>query len=272
MVMTYPPTSNHADTSAQSAVLDAPDSTFSLLYFDTIGAAGSIRSLLALGGASWNQLYPQDWENEDRLDKISTPFEVMPVLYIHSSDGSQTVPIAESKPIELYLAEKYGCLGRNSYERHLISSFTSSTASLWDDFLHSAVNLKAAPEVKQEQIGVFLKDKVPNWICIHEQHLKANGLNGHYVGDTISLADLRTASMIDLILRFPPAAQLFTPETTPGLVKVKEVVDSNPKIKQWRESELYKSLRPSRAFPAFPRPSCVKLNDRQGNKAGGLDA
>jgi len=78
--------------------------------------------------------------------------------------------------------------------------------------------------------------------------------------------------MVDLIMRFPPAVQLFTPETTPGLLKVKEVIDSNPKIKQWRESELYKSLRPSRATPALPRSSSVKLNDRQGNKTGGLDA
>ncbi|KAF9191585.1 hypothetical protein BGZ49_003522, partial [Haplosporangium sp. Z 27] len=184
MVATYPPTSNNVDTSAQAATLDSHDSTYSLLYFDTVGISGTIRNILALGGAQWQQLYPQDWENEDRLDKTSTPFEVLPVLYVHSKDGSQTVAVAETKAIEQFLAGKYNLLGKNSYERSLISSFVSSTASLWDDFTCLSTNLKASPEVRQEHIATFLASRVPSWIRIHEEHLKANGLNGHYVGDT----------------------------------------------------------------------------------------
>ncbi|KAF9343761.1 hypothetical protein BGX34_006397, partial [Mortierella sp. NVP85] len=132
MVVTYERTS---DTSKQAAVLDAPDSTYSLLYFDSIGVAGPMRQLLALSGARWTQLYPQEWGNEDALDKSSTPFGVLPVLYVHSSDGSQTVAIAESKTIEQYLAQKFNYLGKNTYERSLIASFVSSTGALWDDIL-----------------------------------------------------------------------------------------------------------------------------------------
>lgn len=88
MVRTYPATAN-VDTSAQAAVLDAVDSTYSLLYFDTQGICNPIRDMLALSGAQWKQLFPRDWENEDRVDKESTPFEVMPVLYVHSKDGKE---------------------------------------------------------------------------------------------------------------------------------------------------------------------------------------
>ncbi|KAF9172577.1 hypothetical protein BGX21_005475 [Mortierella sp. AD011] len=270
MVATYPSTSNNVDTSAQAAILDDKDSTYSLLYLDTVGIAGPIRNILALAGAQWTQLYPQDWENEDKLDKTSVPFEVLPVLYVHSKDGSQTVAIAECKSIELYLSEKYNLLGRNSYEKTLVRSFVSSSSSLWDDFTSAVANLKASAEVKQEQIVEYMTKKVPNWIRIHEQHLKANGLNGHYVGDTISLADLRAVALIDKILLFPSAANLITPEITPGLLKLKQVIDSDPKIIQWRESELCKSLRLSRAFPQLPRAPGIKLNDRQGNKTGGV--
>ncbi|KAG0204910.1 hypothetical protein BGX28_003289 [Mortierella sp. GBA30] len=272
MVATYPPTNNHADTTAQAAVLDAPDSTYSLLYFDTQGILMPTRNLLALGGATWTQLYPQDWENEDRLDKASTPFEVMPVLYVHSKDGGQTVTVAECKTIEQYLAKKFGFLGKNSYEEALISSFASSTTSLFEEFLHTSVALQAVVEVKQEQLSLFLKKKVPNWIRIHEEHLSANGSNGHYVGDSITLADLKSAAILQMIQRLPGAAELLSQETAPGLLKVKEVVDQHPKIAQWRESELYKSLRSSRASPVQPRAGSVRLNDRQGNKTGGLNA
>ncbi|KAI7818020.1 hypothetical protein BC939DRAFT_308130 [Gamsiella multidivaricata] len=184
----------------------------------------------------------------------------------------QTIAVAEAKPIELYLAEKFSCLGKNLYERALISSFASSTASLWDDFMSSAVVLQAPNEVKLEQINVFLKDKVPRWVRIHEQHLQANGLNGHYVGDTISLADLRAAALVELVHRLPAAAQLINSESAPGLIKVKETIDTHPKIVQWRQTELFKSLRFSRAIPPMPRPSTIKLNDRRGNKTGGLHA
>ncbi|KAF9575550.1 hypothetical protein EC968_002486 [Mortierella alpina] len=272
MVATYPSTSNSADTTAQAAVLDASDSTYSLLYFDTQGIADPIRNLLALGDATWTQLYAQDWENEDRLDKSSVPFEVLPVLYVHSKSGNQTVAVAESKAIEVHLAKKFQCLGKNSYEEALISSFVSSIASLWDDIVISLISLQASEEVKQEQLQLFLTKKIPTWVRIHEDHLKANGYNGHYVGDTISLADLRAAVLLDVILRFPASSQLPTPEMAPGLFKVKAAVDQHPKIAQWRETELYKSLRPTRRVPPAPRPNCVRLNDRKGNETGGLAA
>jgi hypothetical protein len=95
------------------------------------------------------------------------------------------VAIAESKAIEQYLAQKFNCLGKNTYERSLIASFVSSTGALWDDILITIVQLNAPPEVKQQQMEALLKTKLPNWIKIHEQHLQANGNNGHYVGDTV---------------------------------------------------------------------------------------
>ncbi|KAF9964168.1 hypothetical protein BGZ70_006835 [Mortierella alpina] len=270
MVATYPSTSNNADTTAQAAALDAADSTYSLLYMDTQGIVEPIRNLLTLGGATWTQLYPQDWENEDRLDKSSFPFDLIPVLYVHSKDGRQTVAIAESKVIELYLAKKFHCLGKNSYEQVLISSFVSSIAALWDDVMYSALALQASAEVKQEQLDLCLTKKIPTWVRIHEEHLKANGDNGHYVGDSISLADLRAAALLDIILRFPASPHLLTQEMAPGLFKVKAMVDQHPKIAQWRETELYKTFRSTRRSPSMPRPNCIRLNDRQGNKTGGL--
>ncbi|KAG0288766.1 hypothetical protein BGZ98_004147, partial [Dissophora globulifera] len=81
----------------------------------------------------------------------------------------------------------------------------------------------------------------------------------------ITLADLNTVSLIDVILRLPSAANLITPETAPGLVKVKEAVHTHPKIARWRETPLFKSLRSSRNIPVQPRPDGVKVYNRNGN-------
>ncbi|KAF9903167.1 hypothetical protein EC991_004113 [Linnemannia zychae] len=265
MVATFP------KSSTASKVLDSPSSTFSLLYFDTQGICNPTRNLLALGDAKWTQLYPQDWENADLKDKASTPFEVVPVLYVHSEDGTETVPIAESRAIEEYLATRFGRLGTNTYERAQIIAFNASTTSLLDSFLSSVVNLPASPEVKQEQMIAFLSTKVPNWVRIHEQHLKANGSNGHYVGEDITLADLKTAMLMDMLLRFPQGTALLTPESAPSLLKLKAKIDADPKIVAWRDTALFKSQRASRAAPtAGPRPDTVRLNDRLGNLSGGI--
>jgi len=58
MVYTYP-SSNGVNTNAQAAVLDDPQATYSILYFDTDGICASIRNLFALGDATWKQLYPK---------------------------------------------------------------------------------------------------------------------------------------------------------------------------------------------------------------------
>ncbi|GJJ78915.1 hypothetical protein EMPS_11274 [Entomortierella parvispora] len=266
MVSVYP-SSNSVSTAAEAAVLDDPQASYSLLYFDTEGICGTIRNLFALGGATWKQLYPQDWENADGLDKASTPFCVLPVLYVHSRDGSKTVQMGEVKNIELYLAEKFGYLGKNTYERYLIGSFVSSTSALWDDFNIMTATLRTThPEVMADKVGVFMTEKVPKWIKIHEEHLAANGQNGHYVGNQLSLADLRSGALLGLIQRMPQFQSLVTPETAPGLLKVQEAIDQNPKIQAWRESELCKSLRVHRAYPPNPRHPSTGLNDRKGNK------
>ncbi|KAF9426190.1 hypothetical protein BGZ94_006843 [Podila epigama] len=265
MVRTFPPTSNNADTTVQAAVLDSPDSTYSLLYFDTQGICNPIRDLLALGGAKWQQLYPEDWENEDRADKDSTPFGVIPVLYVHAKDSKETAVIAESRVIEQYLARKFGFLGKNSYEESLILSFVFSTASLWDELVYGAMRVQVPPETQKELMASFVATKIPNWINIHEQHLAANGVNGHYVGDQITLADLRTDAILKVIQRYPNSDKLVNKEKTPGLVKLQEEIASHPKLIAWHESELFKSLRPSRAFPALPRAAGTGIHDRLDN-------
>lgn len=93
--------------------------------------------------------------------------------------------VAECKVIEQYLARKHGFLGKNSYEHTLVNSFVSSTGGLWDDLLFGTLNVQVSAEMKQEIIAGFVSKKIPNWIRIHEQHLAANGRNGHYVGDQV---------------------------------------------------------------------------------------
>lgn len=92
--------------------------------------------------------------------------------------------IAESIPVDHFLAKKFNLLGNNEWEEYTIKalynnihhlrerSFTRMTFAFWDR--------------KQEGFDYHLKTILPNFIANHEFHLRANGSNGHYLGDKVS--------------------------------------------------------------------------------------
>lgn len=90
----------------------------------------------------------------------------------------------------------------------------------------------------------FYAETLAKWIQIHEGHLKANGDKGHYVGQGVTLADIKTALVIDRILFFVPKGleNPFSATLTPGLWKVKEQVDSKASLAAWKASERYSQL------------------------------
>ncbi|KAF9159975.1 hypothetical protein DFQ26_006000 [Actinomortierella ambigua] len=264
MVTTYPRLSKQA-SETKAAALSDKDATFSLLYFDTHGICQPMRNMLALSGAKWKQIYPQDWANEDNADKNSTPFEVMPVLYVHGTNG-ETVALSESQVIEGYLAKKFGFLGSNEYEEQLIRVFAANNASFWQEILQAMFKTFALPEAERAKaIQAFADTTMTKWVKIHEQHLNANGNNGHYVGDELSLADLRAEAILGVLERLPNLHEHVNEAKTPGLVALKNKMLAHPKIQEWHQTELFKSLRASRHFPALPRASGTGLNDRKGN-------
>ncbi|KAF9976651.1 hypothetical protein BGZ73_008122 [Actinomortierella ambigua] len=264
MVTTYPRLSKEA-AEAKAAALADKDASYSLLYFDSHGICQPIRNLFALSGVKWKQLYPQDWTNGDNADKDSTPFEVIPVLYVHGTNG-ETVALSESQVIETYLAKKYGFLGANEYEEQLIRAFVSNNAGFWQELISGVLKLTAATEAdRAKALQSFIDNQMAKWVRIHEQHLSANGNNGHYVGDEVSLADLRAAAILSVLERLPNIHDYINEQKTPGIVALQKTLQANPKLQAWHESELFKSLRPSRQFPARPMAPGTGFSDRKGN-------
>lgn len=87
----------------------------------------------------------------------------------------------------------------------------------------------------------FLSEELPLWIETHTKHLKDNGSNGHYVGNKLSLADLKTANIIDHFQFIKDGDKVLEmiKKKSPEIWKVKETVDAEPRLQQWRQSEGY---------------------------------
>ncbi|KAF9968873.1 hypothetical protein BGZ70_000017 [Mortierella alpina] len=236
------------NTEQLSASLAKP-SSFRLLYWPINAVAATSRDMLEYAGAKWENLAPAGaWPEE----KIDTPFHVLPVLYIKTEDGKD-LALSETCVIEQYLAKQFGLLGSNDYEENLVRIFQSSTSAVQSIFA-STVTWNH-PEVKEQSFQFFLGNQLLTWIATHEKHLADNGNNGHYVGNKLTLADIRTANVIDHFSVQPEAKPIMDiVGKSEALMKVHATVMKDPKIAAWRASEKYRGLaESSKGFFVNPR-------------------
>ncbi|GJJ74855.1 hypothetical protein EMPS_07213 [Entomortierella parvispora] len=224
-------------TAEQSAVLANPDSTFRLAYFKAFSAGATARDLLAYGKATWKNQFPTDIEWSNGSGTVPTPFRVMPLLNIISPDGKE-VFITETIVIDHFLAKRYNLLGDNEYEEMTIKGIYNNIHYLRE---RSFIAMTWTYEDKRkEALGRFMTRAFPRFIEDQEFHLNANGNNGHYIGNKLSLADIHLANVIDHFATLPSGKEILALFQKSELWKVKENVEKNPDIAVWRASEEFK--------------------------------
>ncbi|KAF9336593.1 hypothetical protein BG006_008054 [Podila minutissima] len=226
---------NPAQAATFNEVAPRKDSTFEVSYFGIHGLAHVVRTTLAVSGAKFTSYVPEDWASE----KPKKPFGVMPTLKETSVDG-KVVEIAEGDAIARYLARKFGYMGTNAFEETVINQFVSSTNSVANSIFLKYFSAKD-PEAKAEVKSKLLTDTIQPWMRNHEQHLADNGSNGHYLGSTLSLADIVTAVQISMINGLF-GADTITEEKNPALVKVQTSVLSTPSYIAWTQTDSFKTL------------------------------
>ncbi|KAF9136542.1 hypothetical protein BGX30_011087 [Mortierella sp. GBA39] len=231
------PVPTKADTTVLGQAAKSTDSTYKILYFGLHGRGELARTLLAYSGAKWEEL-PVDWATQ----KDQTPFKCLPVVYETTQDGI-ILELAESQAIERYLANKYGLYGKNAYETHKVEQIFSSADGATQAFSQKVVS--AAQDKRVEEANKYYVEVLPKFIGIHEAHLAKNGSNGHYIGNSATLADIKVANLIDRLLFLRPKGADEVPisaEKTPNLWKVLEKVNSHPSLAAWKKSARYQEL------------------------------
>jgi glutathione S-transferase len=196
--MVYPtahPFFNPAQADAFNALADKTDSTFEVRYFHVHGQGGPARSIIVIGTHDHTRLknvFEYDWADY----KPTTPFGVMPLLTETSADGKTKLQVAESDAIERYLARKFGLFGNGTaFQEVLVNTFANSTQGLIMSIFNT-YGLIEDPAVRAKNKGPLITDNIAPWIKYHEQHLQANG---HYVGNSVTLADVKTNYVISMI-------------------------------------------------------------------------
>ncbi|KAF9117483.1 hypothetical protein BG015_006977, partial [Linnemannia schmuckeri] len=72
-------------------------------------------------------------------------------------------------------------------------------------------------------------------------HLIANGSNGHYIGNKVTLADVTTDSLIGLI-QGVTGEELVSKSKTPAIWEVREKLNKIENLAAWKKTEMFKEL------------------------------
>ncbi|KAG0258822.1 Glutathione S-transferase S1 [Linnemannia exigua] len=231
---------NPTQAAAFDALAPKTDSTFEIRYFHLHGQGGMSRTLIVIGTGGHSRLtnvHEGDWAEY----KPTTPFGVMPLLTETSADGKTKLQIAESDSIERYLARKFGLFGSGSaFEEVLVNTFANNTQALIVEIINKFALVEDA-EVKAANKRPLITDHIARWIKHHEEHLQAKGANGHYVGNKVTLADVKTDYVISMI-QGVSGEELVSEEKTPAIWKVRQEMDKIEGVAAWKASEEYKSL------------------------------
>ncbi|KAF9184013.1 hypothetical protein BGZ51_003629 [Haplosporangium sp. Z 767] len=230
--MAIAPVTKNLSTDAMSKLSQAKDNQYTMLYFPFHGVVPALRAILAMSGEKYTFTHPEDWA----VEKQQTPFGHMPVLYETTATG-ETLELAELSVIEFYLATKFGFMGSNTWEDQLIRSYTNSTQSLFDNFVVSVI--RAPKELQKQMKELFVEKQIPAWAEYHERALKANGANGHYIGDQLTFADIKTGTVLGVMMTLS-GDNCITKEKTPGLLAVYEMLEKHPKYVDWKTSDQWK--------------------------------
>ncbi|KAK3821396.1 MAG: hypothetical protein J3Q66DRAFT_333218 [Benniella sp.] len=228
---------NPAQADKFNDTIGKKDSTFELTYFGLHGLGNTAREIIyASGGKVKNIIVTnENWAEK----KPFAPFGLVPLLKETSSDGT-VVQVAESDSIERYLSRKFGLFGDNAFEETVVNTFVSNISGLFTDLIQKYFNFSEAErEAKKESI---FNGVVAPWIKHHERHLAANKSNGHYVGNKLTLADIKSSYAITSILAIAPEGTI-SETNTPGLWNLKNTVDKIPSLAAWRATDEYKEFQ-----------------------------
>ncbi|KAF8938192.1 hypothetical protein BGZ47_008683 [Haplosporangium gracile] len=184
-------------------------------------------------------------------DKELTPFGSLPILTVHDTitihtDGDNAITkttkrIPEADMIERFLAKRFGFLGSNSEEELEICIALSQTITTHNVWVFRVVPASAmGSEVREKVLKSFLEVTFRNWVLNSEKQLRANSKGSYLVGDKVSLADTKTAVLMDMFLAVQGMETYLNEQVASRLWRLKEAIDTSPEYKKYRNSEAFR--------------------------------
>ena len=193
-------------------------SSYKLVYFEGKGRGEVTRLIFAQAGVEYEdkRVSKEEWAQL----KPTTPTGQLPLLEVDSKT------LTGSRPINRFLAERFGLAGSNDLENAEIAGILD----LMEDFFMRLIPwfMEKDEAKKVELLKNISENEIPKYMGILEKRCAAN--NGNWIyGQKVTYADIAIFCTYDLVGSLLPNLL----EGRPALTKMKESVESLPNIARW---------------------------------------
>jgi len=164
-----------------------------LRYFNAKGFGEVIRLTLAQAGVEYEDIrFEREQWNE--TEKAKAPGGVAPYLEV---DGKL---LGQSMACARYIAKEHGMMGKDAWEEAKINEVT-------DTFHDLIMQFAKIYYAKNDEDKVEAKGKIQTLLVVLEGMLKShNDGQGFFVGDKVSLADIKAFSTLEVVSMLPDQA------------------------------------------------------------------
>lgn len=172
-----------------------PMSTLTLHYFPIAGRAGAIRDALRIGKIAFDDQHVGRDEFRRMKTEGELPFGSLPVLDI---GGDAPCRIAQSNAILRYAGRLAGLYPDDA----LAALRVDELLEFGEDVNHALAPSMHEPDVEKKLAmrKVIVDVKIPQWGHCLESRLAANSDPSHFVGTTLTVADLKLLYTLDSLV------------------------------------------------------------------------
>ncbi|KAG0253289.1 hypothetical protein DFQ27_007501 [Actinomortierella ambigua] len=214
------------------------ESKFVVFYFDMHGNCMTIRSLLCLANAIWEDKltsFGPAWDAE----KPKTPFGALPILYETRPDGD-TRMLPEASAIERYLSRTLGFMGADDWEEAQINVYVSLIEETGRKWLFKCFEVPEA-EARAKSVTEWIDGDLAKLVSHAEKQIQQNGHRGYLVGNKISYADVLLSTWLDVWMSMD-SSRVVNKTATPGIWRLKQAIDHHPHMAAYRNTELFEEF------------------------------
>ncbi|KAF9977257.1 hypothetical protein BGZ73_006518 [Actinomortierella ambigua] len=214
------------------------DSKFVVFYFKMFGNCMTIRSLLCLANADWEDKltsFGPEWDAE----KPKTQFGSLPILYETKANG-ETRMLPEASAIERYLSRTLGFMGVDDWEEAQINVYVSLIEETGRKWLFRCFEV---PEVdaRAKSVVEWITNDLAALVDYAEKQLQKNGNRGYLIGNKISYADVHLSTWLDVWMSMD-TSRIINKTATPGIWCLRHTIVHHPRMAAYRQTELFEKF------------------------------
>mmetsp|Transcript_38133 Transcript_38133/g.33682 ORF Transcript_38133/g.33682 Transcript_38133/m.33682 type:complete len:252 (+) Transcript_38133:112-867(+) len=168
--------------------------SFRITYYAFQGRAGSLRAAASLGGVSYEDVFTSGEEHKKAKEEGTRRWSGVPELVVFDKDGKELITLGQSNACTRYIGKVTGLYPENAVERALVDEILDSVEDVLN-VVSPTFGIKDEEKKKAARAKLCEPDKLPYWIGKFEARLEENekrgNKNGYFVGDKITIADLK---------------------------------------------------------------------------------